>query len=500
MDFTKDSAKVLIGITTQRVLSIVMIPLIAWLLGPMDYGIFNISASICTLCSVIGGLSLEASIAISGSKQQALARATCTSLFGILSGLLFLAIAYYFRPYLLRYYSSDAVKALFWMIPFFVPLAVMNIAMQNYVAYLGHFGFIALADVASSVVNYMTLISVYFFFFDDYRALIIASLLAFMVRIIIFLKAAWNIDLSFYNILHTEIRKELWGLRHFIKFNFPCNILNTANVQLPPALISIKYPENIVGLFIMARNIITIPSTLSGQALGQVFYPKAAKEYRGGHGLQKITWQTFLHSCQLTIFPTIFIASSAGFLLPMVLGPKWNGVVIYILLLLPMVLLNAIQTQIGVGFIFNILNQEYKILIGNLILFMCRIGPLVVSLFLISIHVYFTILTYSIGSAMGYAILLVWIFMATSISVRKAFSIWLKHLLLALFCVLPIFISFLNDKPPCLAVYLLSSILLYGFVVWFVFLNGGQRELIIDKTYKSFSLLKKIFLTMTKLF
>jgi O-antigen/teichoic acid export membrane protein len=499
MEFVGDSAKVLIGITTQRVLSIVMIPLIAWLLGPMDYGIFNISASICTLCSVIGGLSLEASIAISGSKQQALARVTCTSLFGILSGLLFLVIAWYFRSYLLRYYSSDAVKALFWMIPFFVPLAVMSIAMQNYVAYLGHFGFIALADVASSVANYMTLISAYFLLFGDYRALIVASLLAFTVRIIIFLKATWNIDLSLYNILHTEIRKELWDLRHFIKFNLSCNILNTANVQLPPAFISIKYPENMVGLFVMARNIITIPSTLSGQALGQVFYPKAAKEYRNGHGLQNITWQTFIHSCQLTIFPTIFIASTAGFLLPMVLGPKWNGVAIYILLLLPMVLLNAIQTQIGIGFIFNILNQQHKILLGNLILSICRIGPLVVFLFIISIHVYLTIFSYSIGSAMGYAILLIWIFIATSISVSKAFSIWLKNLLLALFCVLPILFSFLNNKSPYLVVYLLSSVLLYGFVVWFVFLNNAQRELCVDKTYKSFLLLKKIFLAMTKL-
>jgi len=163
-----------------------------------------------------------------------------------------------------------------------------------------------------------------------------------------------------------------------------------------------------------------------------------------------------------------------------------------------MVLLNAIQTQIGIGFIFNILNQEHKILLGNLILFGCRIGPLVFSLFLISTHVYFTILTYSMGSAIGYAILLVWIFIATSISVHKALYVWLKHLLLALLCVLPMLFSFLSDKAPLLVFYLSSSILLYGFVVWFVFLNGEQRTLIIDKTYRSFSFLKDKILTITK--
>jgi O-antigen/teichoic acid export membrane protein len=241
----------------------------------------------------------------------------------------------------------------------------------------------------------------------------------------------------------------------------------------------------------MARNIITIPSALSSQSLGQVFYPKAAQEYREGRGLQKITWQTFTYSCQLTIFPTVFIAFAAGFVLPFLLGPRWNGVAIYILLLLPMVLINAIQTQIGIGFIFNILNEPSKILYGNLFLFLSRIAPLIFVLFFMSTHVYIPILIYSVGSAIGYAILLGWIFKATSISLHKAFSVWFKHLGLAVLCVSPMVLSFVSKKPFYLMLFLLSSALLYGLVVWFLFFNHEQRASLIDRAFKLLPFLKR---------
>jgi O-antigen/teichoic acid export membrane protein len=498
MVFAKESGKVLIGITTQRILSIVMVPVVAWLLGPIDYGIFNVGISICTLCSVIGGLAMEASIAISVSKEQAFARALCTSLLGLFSGILFLALAYLSRPFLLKYYSPEAVSAIIWMMPFLVPLTVMNMAMQNYVAYLGKFEFIATGDIVYSIANYVTLISVYFLLYKDYHALIIASIMAFSVRLSIFFEASMGLKWLVNAISSARILKEIWETRHFIKFNLPCNILNTANVQLPPALINLRYTEDVVGLFSMARNIITIPANLSSRSLGQVFYPKAAQEYREGHGLEKITWQTFIYSCRLTIFPTIFIASAAGFVLPFLLGQKWSGVAIYTILLLPMVLLNAIQTQIGVGFIFNILNEPSKILWGNLFLFLSRIGPLAFILFFMTTNPYFPVLVYSAGSGIGYAILLAWIFTATSISVYKACSEWLKHLGLALLCVSPMLLSFLTGKVLVLVLSLLFSVFFYGLVVWFFFLNHEQRGMIIARTLGWLPFLKGTRSTMTK--
>jgi O-antigen/teichoic acid export membrane protein len=280
----------------------------------------------------------------------------------------------------------------------------------------------------------------------------------------------------------TQLLREIWETRHFIKFNFPCNILNTANLQLPPILLHLKYSEDVVGLFSMARNIVSIPATLSSRSLGQVFYPKAAREYREGQGLKTITWQTFIYSCRLTIFPTLFIVSAAGFVLPLLLGERWSGVATYMILLLPMILLSAIQTQIGVGFIFNILNQPLKILWGNVFLFVSRMVPLGFVLVFVSTHPYIPVFVYSVGSGVGYALLLVWIFMTTSISVRRAFFEWAKLFALAVVCVSPMGVSLLSKNPWVLGLLVLISILLYGIGAWFTFLTREDRKVLIART------------------
>lgn len=489
MSLFNDASKVLTGITLQRVISLLMVPVIARLLGPTDYGIFQVALSICALVSVAGSLSLEASIAVADSKMRAGLRTIGTSIIGILSAFLFWAIAYLLQPYLARYFSMEIAKTILIVSPTIIPLTIISTSFRNYVGYLGKFGSYAIADIVSPIAGYAALVSSYFLFWKDYRALIVGGVTSLVFNLIIF---AWAIKGSklFRTIIDTQIIvKELWQVRDFIKFYLPANFLNTASVQFPTTLLALAFPESVVGLFTMALSIISIPTTLSGRALGQVFYPKAAKEYREGRGLGKITWQTFVYSCQLALFPLFFIAASAGFILPTILGSKWNGVAPYIVLLLPMVLINALETQIGIGFIFSILNQQFKILTGNLLLFVCRLLPLLVFVLVIP-SPYVTVFAYSVGSAIGYTILLIWILVSVRVSLKKAFYTLAKYCLISALCVLPIFLSVLNDQMVLLLLYLFISALLYGLITWFKFLNPEQRSSIISQTYGRLFVLK----------
>lgn len=491
MGFLRDSSKVLAGATVQRIMSLIMIPVIARLLGPKDYGIFNIAFSLCTLLAIVGSFALEASIAVSATKRQAAERAIGTSLIGILSGFFGGLIAYLTYPYLKDYYSEDITNALIFMIPLFVPLIIINVSMQNYVGYLGKFQYFAIADIASPIARYIALISVYFLFWRDYRSLIVAGITQLVVRISLFLYASGSTHRFGNSILSSKMIRSLWQARNFAKFNLPSNLLNTASLQLPPVLLSIAFPANVVGLFTMARNIITIPTGLSGRALGQVFYPQAAKEYKKTGNLTGITWKTFVYSCQLTLFPAIFTAAAASFVLPLLLGLKWHGVAPFLVLLLPMVLLNAVQTQIGIKFIFSILNQQYKILIGNALLFVFRISPLVICMSLMWSE-YPTISAYSIGGAMGYAFLLGWIFKSTSIPITKAFYTWVKYCLIATLCVLPVLgAATLSSQAFVLLSALAMSTISYSIIAWVKFLNYEQRSLIVSKIYNIIYFSKK---------
>ena len=233
----------------------------------------------------------------------------------------------------------------------------------------------------------------------------------------------------------------------------------------------------------MARNIITIPTALSSKALGQVFYPEAAKAYRQTGRLDKITWQTFLYSCQITLFPAILTAAAAGPILPVLLGSRWDGIAIYILFLLPVTLVNAVETQIGLGFIFNILNQQYKILLGNILLFAFRIIPLTVCV-LLKCSEHLTVLLFSLWGASAYAILLARIFSVVSIPIVKAFGTWAKYCLIAFLCIFPILGAMQSDNLSIIISSLILSTLLYTIIGWFRFLTNEQRSLIVSKMPK----------------
>jgi O-antigen/teichoic acid export membrane protein len=492
MSLLKDSVKVLSGITVQRVLNLIMLPIIARLVGPKDYGIFSIALSICALCSIISGFALEASIAVSVSRKEAAERTLGTALIGIVSGMLLWFITLSLYPFLKNYYSTDVLNALLIMLPVFVPLTIISISMQNYIGYLDKFIFFTISDISAPLVSYATLISTYFLFWKDYRSLIAGGIMALVIRITLFIYASKKSHLFMGHIIRLEIFRSLWKARNFVKFNLPSNILNTSNEQLPPVLLSMVFPESIVGLYAMARNIITIPTSLSGKALGQVFYPKAAKEYRDTGSFNKITWQTFVYSCQLTLFPALFTAAIAGFILPILLGPKWDGIVPFILLLLPMVLLNAVQTQIGIGYVFSILKKQYKILIGNILLFTFSTLPLIFCI-ITSQSAYVSVFMLSIGKATGYAFLLVWIFTSLSISIHRALFTWLKYFLISLVCVMPIIGAVWLLKNFILLIWLsiVISMIAYGLFAWFMFLSLEQRAFVMLKIYPKFSLKKR---------
>jgi O-antigen/teichoic acid export membrane protein len=481
MSLLKDSAKVFTGVTIQRIISLVMIPVIARLIGPKDYGIFQASLSISALFSILGSLSFEASIAVADSDKKAALRALGTSFIGLISGLFFWIFVIVMKPWLLIWFSTDVVHAVVLMTPFVVPLTIFSNALRNYAGYLDKFGRFAVADVASSASNFLVITLSYFLFWKDYKALIAGVITALLIKVGIFFWSC-NCYRTFKTILNIgQIYRELRQLSNFLKFYLPSNALNVYSTELPTILLAWAFPENVVGIFVMAKSLIMIPTALCSQALSQVFYPKAARKHRDGAHLSVITWQSFKYGCMFSIFPAFFLAASSIFIIPMLLGGKWVGTAPYMLLLLPMVVLKAIETQIGIGFIFSILNQLEKILWGNLLLFMCRFIPFTLGLvFISSAHI--IVLVYSLGGAVGYGCLLTWIFISIEISLKRAAFVFLRCCLLSGVCVLPTLLSYFDAQLSFASIYLLISISAYGFVTWFVFFDRRQR---IDITTKA---------------
>jgi O-antigen/teichoic acid export membrane protein len=480
MGFIGDSSKVLSGQILQRGLSLLLIPVTARLIGPDDYGIVQGALSIISIAAVSCSFSFEASIAVAHSKETAFLRGLGTILVGLLAGIILWGLAYLSRSHLARWFPQAVVDLVIYLLPVYVPIAIASISYQNLVAYIGKFGLMPIADLVSTVTGFAVLIGVYVALFKDYRCLVVSTMVALLSRLVIFIYGTRGHYRGIrQKALLKQIFNSIWTARNFAKYNLPSNLLNSSGTNLPTTLMAAFFPVSVVGLFSFARNIIFLPTTLSGQALGQVYYPKAAQMHREGKGLKDITWQTFVYGCQLAIYPAVLIAASASTILPVLFGAKWNGVASYCMLILPMVLFNAVQTQIGIGYVFSILNQQPKILIGNILLFIGRIVPMSFLLFLAP-SPYLATLFHSVGGSISYAILLSWVFAAVSISQSRAYLTWLRYCAISAGCSLPVLLPLIYDSPVVAGSSIILSLLIFLVIVWYRFLSKDQRSIVID--------------------
>jgi len=480
MGLLKDSAKVFTGVTLQRLISFLMLPIIARLIGPHDYGIFQAALSICALFTVFGSLSLDASIPVADSADKAALRTIGTGLIGLMGAILFTVAALLMQPVLAGWFSHKIVHAVIWMVPILVPLTIASNSLRNYAGYLGKFGYFAIADISAAITNFTVIALVYVTLWRDYRALIAGAVAALLAKIMILLWCAEFGRTFKARLKMVTILREMRQTRSFAKYYLPSNALNVYSAELPTIMLAWVFPESVVGVFMMAKSLIMIPTSMCSQALGQVFYPKAAKNFRDGGQLTDITWQSFNYASMFSIFPAFFMAAAGVYIIPTLLGTQWIGTAPYMLLLVPMVILKAVETQIGIGFVFSILNQFKKILRGNLILFVCRFSPFLGCLYLSS-SPHIAILSFSLGSALGYAYLTGWIFQTVGISLTRAGKVFMRYCLYSAVCVLPIFLVYSNSNRILPISALLVALVAYTGVVWFLFFNQRQRSDVIKK-------------------
>ncbi|MFX0132672.1 MAG: lipopolysaccharide biosynthesis protein [Candidatus Hodarchaeota archaeon] len=475
MGLFKDSVNVFIGSTLRRIVSIALVIITARLLNPNEFGIFTISLSICLLLSSISSFSLEASIAVAPTEEQASQRVIGICFFGLIFGIISWSFIYLFKEFFSIHYSVNVINALLIMLPILIPLNVIDITLQNYIGYLDKFIFLSISDIISIFIKLFSFLMIYYLLWQDYRSLILGVIFEIFSKIIIFFYASKNSSLFSKDTWSLDIFKSLWEAKNFVKFNFPSQFLNRASFHLIPFLLSIPFTEKEVGLFCMARNIISIPTRLSSRAIGSVFYPKAATEFRLTGKIANITRQSFFYGCQFSIFPAIFIASISGFLLPQILGNNWLGITPFVLIYLPYVIINAVETQIGIGFIFSILNKHRNILIGGIMLFILHVFPVIINIALDS-SIYLTLIFFSLFGSIAYFILLLWIFSTVSISAAKAFQTYLKFIIVSGICVFPIIFSYLNQNNYFSYISIFLTICLFGLSSWFFLLNTNQKQ------------------------
>lgn len=308
-----------------QVLSVVFSPIWTRLYSPADYGIFGAYSSILLTIMAIAGLSLEQAIPIAEDENSAydvlVLSILSVATIGILSGIILFAAG----DIILKSTNLLLIAPYTWLIPIGV---LWSGAYQslNYLALRDKtISLLARTRMMQAVTSQVTI---------GTFAIVRPSPYGFILSGIIANSAgmstlAKNVKIKDQGgarrfIATRQLKKALVRYWRFSALATPSTLLNRLGLFLPPLLLASYYGVEAAGWFVLAQRFITLPMSLVGGAVSQVFQSEASELVRNDPKkllalLDKITNKTFKAG-----FFILAVGILAPLFFPIVFGPRWK--------------------------------------------------------------------------------------------------------------------------------------------------------------------------------
>ncbi len=158
-----------------------------------------------------------------------------------------------------------------------------------------------------------------------------------------------------------------WRHRDFARYSMPSQFLSVVSLDMPVYALTATGNIGLLGAFNRARGLVTMPLSLIGSAVGQVFRQRAAEDYRRTGSCRNLYVRTGLGLFITGLPPIVILMLWAPDLFRIVLGPNWGEAGEIARILAPMLLLRLVCSPLSTVF-FVVGHQRFDFLLMSLTL------------------------------------------------------------------------------------------------------------------------------------
>lgn len=457
--FAKGVSILVGGTAISQIIMILTSPLLTRLYTPEDFGLLAVYAGLLSIFTVISSLRYELAIPLPKTNQDA-AHITILSL-------LIVCIITAISSFLVFFLGNEISNLLgapklsthIWLLPLGIFLIGSYQVLNYWAIRTKSFAIIAKTKVRQSLIT--SLIQFLGFKLGSV-ALIVGQTTGQGAGCFSILKAALK---------HPEFKKwewkDLWTNAKRYK-NFPLystwsGLLNTLGNQLPIIFLSVFFSTSAVGLYALAHKVLSLPISLLGNAIGQVFFSNGAIAHRDGTLLQLIT-SVYMKLLIIAAPLMVFLMGTSENLFEFAFGESWRSAGEMAKYLAPWLCLSLITSPLSV--LFSILEKQRLGIIFHGSMLLAR-GIVLYTAYLFN-DLPLAIISYSFVSSVFWLAFLLW-----AIKYNKgSLSIIIKPLLyiLALSLLLSTPIFYVNNASlgmiNTLGIYLINFIILFIFTIF----------------------------------
>lgn len=323
-EFLKNVLTLTTGTTIAQALPILISPILTRLYSPSDFGLLALFTSLVTVLSTIATGKYELGILLPGKNKRALQLSRLSILLTFFcSVLLLLIILIAHQPFL---WLLQDKRIGFWL--YIIPAAVLLTGLYEILRYYSIRQKAYRAISESAVIRSGTASAIQIgtglFIYGSYGLLwgYLISLITGNLRLWkIVKKDAQRDRAGFFEI------KKLKGVAGryagFPKFTMPSLFLNTASVQMPVFVFSTFFSGVVVGFYSLAQRVLNAPMSLIGNAIGQVYFQKAASCKNDPEALRSITWKLYKTLLWTGVFPLSMLGFFGKEIFGFIFGREW---------------------------------------------------------------------------------------------------------------------------------------------------------------------------------
>ncbi len=277
-EFTKSVLVLMTGSTIAQAIPIGISPILTRIYSPDDFGILAMFVTVTAIFSTVATARYELAIILPENDSEG-SNLTILSILISLIICIFLLLSFYlFNSQISRFLGDEKIGPWLYFAPFVIFLSSLFNALKYYNIRKNNYKLIAQSGTMQSMFSALIQLVLGFFKFGN-SGLILGNGIPFVVSNLVFLRESmFDFLNSFKKVTFKKLNLLAIQYIEFPKYSLTASIANILSQNLSNIFISSFFSVYALGQYALVIRILSMPSTLLGTAIGDVFTKRAIDE------------------------------------------------------------------------------------------------------------------------------------------------------------------------------------------------------------------------------
>lgn len=433
--FKGDVLRLVSGTFFSQLILLLTAPVITRFFAPEAFGVTALFFSLTGILGVLSCMRYELSVVLPESDREAANLLGVCLTFTPLVALLTIPFVWFAGEQISRWANRPELIFYLWLLPIVLLIQGLYTALNYWNTRTKHYARLSVSKVIRSLISVSGMLGAGFAGQATGGAMIAARIGG--QTIATGLLAGLVLRESGRFLFQTiRLREMFAGLVRYKKFPLYSSwaaLFNSMSMQLPVLLLGVFFNPESVGFYALGHQLLTMPMTLVGSSIGQVFFQRASVARADGT-LAQLVGEVIQRLLQMATFPFLLLMIVGPELFSVFFGANWETAGVFAQILAPWLFLVFLGSPISV--LSSVLEVQQASLALNVVLLMTRTISLVVGGLLNDVVL--ALMLFSTSGAVVWAVFIWYLSSRAGVHAPQILKPSVRHLLASVAFLLPV--------------------------------------------------------------